>query len=72
MDLYFSRTRGSKMNTFVEESKWGASITADLLKQKSHEEILESKPSTASSDEEKLAAGISMIRLHWSTGEKAR
>jgi len=51
------------MNTFVEESKQGASITADLLKQKHHEEILESKPSTASSDEEKLAAGISMIGL---------
>ena len=51
------------MNTFVEESKQGASITADLLKQKHHEEILESKPSTASSDEEKLAAGISKIGL---------
>jgi len=47
----------------IKESKQGASTTADLLKQKPHEEILESKPSTASSDEEKLAAGISTIGL---------
>ena len=47
----------------IKESKQGASTTADLLKQKPHEEILESEPSTASSDEEKLAAGISMIGL---------
>jgi hypothetical protein len=32
-----------------------------LLKQKSQKEVLKSKPSTASSDEEKLAAGISTI-----------
>ena len=51
------------MNTFVKESKEGASTTAELLKQKPHEGILESKPSTASSDEEKLAAGISTIGL---------
>ena len=51
------------MNTFVKESKQGASTTADLQKQKPHEEIIESKPSTASSDEEKLAAGISTIGL---------
>jgi hypothetical protein len=36
---------------------------ADLLKQKSQKEVLKSKPSTASSDEEKLAAGISTIGL---------
>jgi hypothetical protein len=34
-----------------------------LSKQKPQEEVLESKPSTASSDEEKLAAGISTIGL---------
>jgi hypothetical protein len=34
-----------------------------LLKQKPQKEVLESKPSTASSDEEKLAAGISTIVL---------
>jgi hypothetical protein len=44
------------MNTIEKEPKQGA--TADLSKQKPQEEVLESKPSTASSDEEKLAAGI--------------
>jgi hypothetical protein len=34
-----------------------------LLKQEPQKEVLESKPSTASSDEEKLAAGISTIGL---------
>jgi hypothetical protein len=34
-----------------------------VLKQKSQKEVLKSKPSTASSDEEKLPAGISAIRL---------
>jgi hypothetical protein len=34
-----------------------------LLKQKSQKEVSKSKPSTASSDEEKLAAGISTIEL---------
>jgi hypothetical protein len=51
------------MNTFEKEPKQGASTTADLLKQKPQEQFLESKPSTASSDEEKLAAGISTIGL---------
>jgi hypothetical protein len=32
-----------------------------LLKKKSQKEVLKSKPSTASSDKEKLAAGISTI-----------
>jgi hypothetical protein len=49
------------MNMFEKEPKQGA--TADLSKQKPQEEVLESKPSTASSDEEKLAAGISTIGL---------
>jgi hypothetical protein len=34
-----------------------------LLKQKSQKEVLKSKPSTASSEEEKLAAGISTVGL---------
>jgi actin-like ATPase involved in cell morphogenesis len=34
-----------------------------LLKQKSQKEVLKSKPSTASSDKEKLAAGISTIGM---------
>ena len=59
----FSRTHGNKTNTFEKEPKQGASTTADLLKQKSQEEVLESKPSTAASDEEKLAAGISTMGL---------
>ena len=51
------------MNTIETEPKQGASTTADLLKQKPQEEVLESKPFTASSDEEKLAAGISTTEL---------
>jgi hypothetical protein len=51
------------MDTFEKELKQGASTTADLSKQEPQEEVLESKPSTASSDEEKLAAGISTIGL---------
>jgi len=51
------------MNTFVKEPKQGASIIADLFKQKPQEEVLESELSTAFSDEEKLAAGISKIGL---------
>jgi hypothetical protein len=51
------------MSTIEKEPKQGASTTADLSKQKSQEEVLESKPSTASSDEEKLAAGIPTIGL---------
>ena len=34
-----------------------------MLQRKPQEEVLEPKPSTASSDEEKLAAGISTVRL---------
>jgi hypothetical protein len=51
------------MDTFEKEPKQGAGTTADLLKQKPQKEVLESKPSTASLDEEKLAAGISTIGL---------
>jgi hypothetical protein len=51
------------MDTNVKELKQGASKIADLLQRKPQEEVLETKPSTASSDEEKLAAGISTIGL---------
>jgi hypothetical protein len=51
------------MNTKEMEPKQGASTTADLSKQKPQVEVLESKPSTASSDEKKLAAGFLMIGL---------
>ena len=51
------------MDTNVKEPKQGASKIADLLQRKPQEEVLEPKPSAASSDEEKLAAGISTIGL---------
>jgi hypothetical protein len=51
------------MDTNVKELKQGASKIADLLQRKLQEEVLEPKPSTASSDEEKLAACISKTRL---------
>jgi hypothetical protein len=51
------------MDTNVKELKQGASKIADLLQRKPQQEVLEPKPSTASSDEEKLAAGISTIGL---------
>jgi hypothetical protein len=51
------------MDTNVKELKQGASKIADLLQRNSQDEVLEPKPSTASSDEERLAAGISTIGL---------
>jgi len=57
------------MDTNVKELKQGASKIADLLQRKPQEEVLEPKSSTASSDEEKLAAGISTIGLR-NTKEK--
>ena len=62
-DLYFSRTHGTKKDTNVKELKQGASKIADLLQRSSQDEVLEPKPSTASSDEKRLAAGISTIGL---------
>jgi hypothetical protein len=50
------------MDTKEMELKQGA--TADLLQQKPHVEVADSKTSAVSSDEERLAAGISMIGLH--------
>ena len=49
------------MDMNVKELKQGASKIADLLQR--NKEVLEPKPSTASSDEEILAAGISTIGL---------
>jgi len=51
------------MNMKEMEPKQGASTTADLLQQKPHEEVLDLKPSTASSDVKRLAADISTIGL---------
>ena len=61
LSSYFSRTRGTKMDTKVMEHKQGADTTADLLPQQPQMKDVEQKLSAASSDEEKLAAGISMI-----------
>jgi hypothetical protein len=49
------------MDTNVKECKQGASKIADLLQRKPQEDVLESKPSTASSDEEKLAAASQQL-----------
>ena len=55
---------GSKMKTIELESKQGADSSADLPTQPQPQlKIAEPKPSTASSDEEKLVAGVSMIGL---------
>jgi hypothetical protein len=57
-ELYFSHTCGIKMDTSIleTESKQGAATSADLLQQ-------DQKSSTASSDKERLAAGIFMTGL---------
>jgi hypothetical protein len=57
------------MDTSIYETKQGAATSADLLPQEPRVEVIKQKPSVASSDEERLAAGISMIGL-WSTVEK--
>jgi hypothetical protein len=59
--LYFSRTRGTKMDTREMELKQGAA--ADLLQQRPHIEVADSGTSAVSSDEERLAAGISTTGL---------
>ena len=52
------------MDTKVMEPKQGADTTADLLpQQQSQMKDVEQKLSAASSDEERLAAGISTIGL---------
>jgi hypothetical protein len=51
------------MDTKIFETKQGAATTADSLQQEPHMEVAELKSFIASSDEEKLAAGISTIGL---------
>ena len=51
------------MDTKNFETEQGAAATADLLQQKPHMEVGDPKSSVASSDEERLAAGISTIGL---------
>jgi hypothetical protein len=51
------------MDTNISEPKQGAPATADMLQQETHVEVVDIKSSVASSDEERLAAGISTIGL---------
>jgi hypothetical protein len=51
------------MDTNISEPKQRAAATADLLQQQPHAEVIDIKPFVASSDEERLAAGISTIGL---------
>ena len=51
------------MDTKIFETKQGAVTTADLSQQEPHVEVVYLMPSVASSDEERLAAGISTIGL---------
>jgi hypothetical protein len=51
------------MDTNISEPEKGAAATADLLQQEPHVEVVDIKSSIASSDDERLAAGISKIGL---------
>jgi hypothetical protein len=51
------------MDTNISEPKQGTADIADLLQQQPHVEVLDIKSSVASSDEERLSAGISTIGL---------
>jgi hypothetical protein len=51
------------MDTNISEPEQGAAATADFLQQQPHVEVVDIKSSVASSDEERLVAGISMIGL---------
>jgi len=46
------------MDTKIFETKQGAVTTADLSQQEPHVDVVDLMPSVASSDEERLAAGI--------------
>jgi hypothetical protein len=62
--VYFSRTRGIKNEHERNRTTQGAATTADLLPQQQPQmKDVEQKPSVASSDEERLAAGILTIGL---------
>jgi hypothetical protein len=49
--------------TFELQSKQGAATSADLLQQEPHVEVTDPKPSAASAGKERLAEGITTIRL---------
>jgi hypothetical protein len=51
------------VDTSIPKTKQGAANPADLSQQEPHVEVTEQKPSAVSSDEERLAAGISAIGL---------
>jgi hypothetical protein len=51
------------MDTRIPKTKQGAGNPVDLSQQEPHEEDIEQKPSAVSSDEERLAADISMTGL---------
>jgi hypothetical protein len=51
------------MDMKILDTKQGAATTADLSQHEPHAEIVDLKSSVASSDEERLAAGVSAIRL---------
>jgi hypothetical protein len=64
LTLYFSSTRGIKIEHERNRTTQGAATTANLLPQQQPQmKDVEQKPSAASSDEERLAAGISTIEL---------
>jgi hypothetical protein len=50
------------MDTIIDELEREAAVPADLLQQDPHGEVVESKPSVVSPDEERLAVGASMIK----------
>ena len=51
------------MDTKIFETEKGAAATVDLLQQEPHVEVVDLTSSVASSDEERLAAGVPMIGL---------
>jgi hypothetical protein len=51
------------MDTKILDTKQGAVATADLSQHEPHVEVVDLKSSVVSSDEERLAASVSTIRL---------
>jgi hypothetical protein len=43
VDLYFSRIRGTKMDTKIFEIEQGVAVTADLSQQEPHVEVVDLK-----------------------------
>jgi hypothetical protein len=52
------------MDTVINETKQGAAVAADLLQHDSPVEAVGSEPFADPFDEDRLAAGVSMTRLH--------